>query len=293
MTARLLLAAEFGSAGEVAACLAAGADISAADPEDGVTALHFAARGGHLQVMQMLLAAAGAEVDIRDRARWTPLIDCAFNAGFDTPALRAYSGHTVCIAVLLAAGASTSAFCNSGWRALHAAAASGVPAIVQQVLATAPHVALQPDGYGRTPLMLALQRERFEFSHSTPEQFAEAARCLLAEGPLQPAGEVLAHLQHARLFFALRVCATAVAARQPLTAAQWAMIPRSSPGLAAVLPAVLQRSAAEAGWLVGRLWVKNRRRLRAAALCLARPARSEGAYLPPPLAGRILALSAA
>lgn len=78
-----------------------------------------------------------------------------------------------------------------------------------------------------------------------------------------------------------------------MTAAQWALIPQGSLGLAALLPAVLQRLAAEAGHLVSRLGDGDRLRLRAAALCLARAQRETAVHLPAPLVWNILALSAA
>lgn len=138
-------------------------------------------------------------------------MDCAFNAGFEAPGAGAYDGHTACIAVLLAAGASTTAECNTEWRALHAAAAGGVPAVVRQVLAAAPHVALQGDRHGRTPLAVALEEHRLEYSHSPASQFAEVVQCLLTDGPLQPADELLSQLGRAGQQ-ALRLHAAAVAA---------------------------------------------------------------------------------
>ena len=74
----------------------------------------------------------------------------------------------------------------------------------------------------------------------------------------------------------------------PLTPEQWVQVPSACPGLGAVLPAVHARSEAEAGELVAHLPRHERRRLRTAAL-----ARRSGVWLPGPLVGRILALSAA
>ncbi|EFN53978.1 hypothetical protein CHLNCDRAFT_135923 [Chlorella variabilis] len=80
-----------------------------------------------------------------------------------------------------------------------------------------------------------------------------------------------------------------LAARLPLSQEQWSSIPAPCPDLARALPTVLQRSAAEAGWLVGRLAEGQRKRLRAAALSLARAQRGVPS-LPAELCGRILAL---
>lgn len=78
-------------------------------------------------------------------------------------------------------------------------------------------------------------------------------------------------------------------ARQPLTFAEWARVPAPSPGLGAVLPAVLMRSKAEAEALVAHLPEADRQRLRTAALCLARAQRRCRVHLPAELAGPQLA----
>jgi hypothetical protein len=60
-------------------------------------------------------------------------------------------------------------------------------------------------------------------------------------------------------------------ARLPLSPEDWQLVPGPGPGLAAAaLPAVLQRSHAEAGRLVACLPVAERARLRLLALCLSR-----------------------
>lgn len=83
-----------------------------------------------------------------------------------------------------------------------------------------------------------------------------------------------------------------LAARQPLAAAEWALVPAPCPGLAAALPAVQQRSEAEAALLVARLPAADKQRLRTAALCLAHAERhGRLPPLPTPLVARLLALS--
>ncbi|PRW33130.1 ankyrin repeat PH and SEC7 domain containing [Chlorella sorokiniana] len=69
---------------------------------------------------------------------------------------------------------------------------------------------------------------------------------------------------------------------------------QASPGAAAAqttaaLPAVLQRSEAEAALLVARLPEPERRRLHTAALCLHRAEIRSQVWLPQPLVWRILA----
>ena len=81
-----------------------------------------------------------------------------------------------------------------------------------------------------------------------------------------------------------------VVARLPLSPQDWHLLPSPCPGLAAALPAVLQRSEAEAGHLVALLSPVERARLRLLALCLSRASQGK---LPVPISHRILALAAA
>ncbi|PSC70817.1 ankyrin repeat PH and SEC7 domain containing [Micractinium conductrix] len=76
----------------------------------------------------------------------------------------------------------------------------------------------------------------------------------------------------------------------PLAEAEWALVPAPCPGLGAALLAVLQRSAAQAARLVAHMPAGDVRRLRTAALCLARAQRAHDAPLPQPLVWRVLSL---
>jgi hypothetical protein len=161
--------------------------------------------------------------------------------------------------------------------------------VLRQLLAADPAAALLRDRDGRTPLQLALQWAS-----------VDVVRCLLAEAPRQPASELLAaietawHPESKPRFYAL------VAALQPLTAAEWARVPTPCAGLGAVLPAVLERSIAEAGLLVRHLPTGDQARLRTLALCLARAQRRRPTRrsprlppLPTPIVWRLLVLSVA
>lgn len=64
MSAELLNAALAGNPDEVRRLLAAGAAPDSAN-EEGQTALHLAARGGHLETVGLLIG-AGADVNARD-----------------------------------------------------------------------------------------------------------------------------------------------------------------------------------------------------------------------------------
>jgi len=138
-----------------------------------------------------------------------------------------------------------------------------------------------------------------------PGGLIEAAHCLLAEGPLLPAGQLLDMLaRYCRdgnsalpLYGGNSVLPLypVIAARQPLTAAEWERVPDACPGLGAALPAVLARSAQEAALLVRRLPPADRQRLCTTAMCLGCAQRRPGGIpvLPTPVVWRILALCCA
>lgn len=67
----LCAAAQLGSVDTLSALIDAGADVSCT--YGGQSALHVAARGGHLNAAQFLIEVAGARVDQRDSANCTPL----------------------------------------------------------------------------------------------------------------------------------------------------------------------------------------------------------------------------
>jgi len=202
----------------------------------------------------------------------------------------AAAGRTGCVSLLLAAGADPAARRGQSWTALHAAAYCGQAAVVRQLLRAHPAGALVRTNSFGTPLQVALGFSGFAARAQSPLHF-EAARCLLAEGALQLAGELLALLNMMGAL-ALPLYATVVA-RQPLMPAEWALVPLPCPSMGAALPAVLERSVEEAALLVGHLPVADRQRLQAAALCLAQCCARQQASLPVPIMWHILALSAA
>lgn len=262
--AQLWHAVMVGDNAATAEALAAGADPNSVVGAYGATALAAAAANGFLASIRALLA-VGAAVNAHGAA---PLHEAAG------------SGHTRCVAALLAAGADPCAVDAHGRSALHNAASrvaswEGGEETVCALLAAAPGTALLKDRGGRRPLDGALE-----------EGLMGTACCLLKRGPLPPADEVLAALEAAQQGLAgeraLPLYAPLVA-RQPLKPAEWARVPAPCPSLGAVLPAVLQRSDAEAALLVGCLPAGERARLRTAALCVRRTERLQGAELPPAL----------
>lgn len=100
------------------------ADLAAVDDRgpDGRTALHLAARFGHMEVARLLLG-RGADPNAisLDDERVTPLYSAVVARHRDTASL------------LLALGASPNSVQKGGWTALHAAARNGDQAIVDML----------------------------------------------------------------------------------------------------------------------------------------------------------------
>lgn len=73
----LWAAATQGDVEQAKTLLAAGADPGANDPKFGLTPLSAAARGGHLEVVELMIA-SGLDVNVRDRDGMTPLHAASF-----------------------------------------------------------------------------------------------------------------------------------------------------------------------------------------------------------------------
>ncbi|XP_047104841.1 poly [ADP-ribose] polymerase tankyrase-1-like [Schistocerca piceifrons] len=148
---RLIEAAKQGAVEQLRELLAAGADVGAREEGWGNswTALHFAARGGHVAAASCLVG-AGAEVDARtSRVQWTPLHWAAFN------------GHAGVVRLLVGASADLNARDQWGRTPLHWAAVEGrAEAAAELLLAGADRGAR--DERGRTPLDLARQEGKQE-----------------------------------------------------------------------------------------------------------------------------------
>ena len=270
----LSLAAHAGDEAAVRQLLAAGARADQVDTKDRLP-LHRASSCGHERMVRLLLEAAPATASVTDKQGQTAL-HYAANFMRHSPA-----AATAVVRLLLETAPATASVANSdGCTPLHVAALALTPdpAVVSLLLEAAPELAFAPNAAGRTPLYRLMH-------HGTAEQVAETARCLLRAAPaVQTAlGILLQYSQHSATLYA------DLMARLSLSQEQWHSIPAPCPGLARALPAVLQRSAAEAGWLVGRLAEGQHKRLRAAALSLAR-AQRDVRSLPAELSGRILAL---
>ena len=133
----------------VRALLKNGEDVNAAQG-DGMTALHWAARNGDLELTQMLLY-AGANVKAATRlGGYTPLL------------MAADQGHAGVIAALVAGGADVKAANALGTTPLMLAAASGNPQAVTILVENGAEIEAREKTFGQTPLMFAASNNRVE-----------------------------------------------------------------------------------------------------------------------------------
>ena len=270
-----------------AAGVAAAAGAAVNGMRGSNTALHWACQRGSAECVRLLLAAS-ADPALRGQNGW-----CAIH-------LAALRGHAECIAALLGASADPLATVadgryvpQAGDSALHIAAMMGHLPAVRLLLQAAPQAVLMLDGWGRTPITSLLLLRPGPRSSIYADRMA-VARYLLDEAPIEAddTGTVLTALRDAGEW-AVPLYPLLVA-RLPLTAEQWARAPSPCAGLGAALPAVLQRSEAEAAQLVRHLPAADQQHLRALALCLGAAARR--GLLPPlptPIVHRLLAECAA
>ena len=141
-------AAMDGDIGAVRALLTEGADVNAPQG-DGMTALHWAAEAGDVEMVGMLLYAGANLQGVTRLGDYTPL-HLASKAGKDRVVAR-----------LLEAGADPSAYTTTGEvTPLHFAAASGSVATVEALLDHGADVDVTESVRGQTPLMLAAGRNR-------------------------------------------------------------------------------------------------------------------------------------
>ena len=132
----------------VRALLKNGADVNAAQG-DGMTALHWAAEAGDVEMVGMLLYAGANVQGVTRLGDYTPLH------------LASKAGNEGVVARLLEAGADPSAYTTTGEvTPLHFAAASGSAASVEALLDHGAIVDVRESVRGQTPLMLAAGRNR-------------------------------------------------------------------------------------------------------------------------------------
>ena len=293
----------------------------------GVTPLFWACRGGHAAVVRLLLAAAPQAVDMAiDAGEVTPLLSAVLGGHVEAVRVlldtdpqaackrgsdgalplhhcvadrRQASGPTVAHLLLAAAPDTAMALDRTGLSPLHIAGMCGNVPAVHMLVHTAPQALQLQNAHDQmTPLATTLA---VAFAMADDE----AAGIVEDEGG--PANGSSLRLEAARVMMAAvppdaslpwLVLAGGlalplypeVAAHWPLTAAQWAQVPSPCPGLGTALPAVLQRSEAEAALLVAHLPAADVARLRVFALALHRAQRRLHVSLPAELARHILSL---
>ncbi len=143
-------AAMAGDIEAVRALLTNGADVNAPQG-DGMTALHWAAEAGNVEMVGMLLYAGANVQGVTRLGDYTPLH------------LASKAGKEGVISQLLEAGADPSAPTSTGdVTPLHFAAASGSAATVDALLDHGADVNVQESVRGQTPLMLAAGLNRIE-----------------------------------------------------------------------------------------------------------------------------------
>jgi len=163
-------AAKQGDLSTVRAVLAAGTAPDLRD-KDGRTPLHWAALGGHTEVVQLLLG-AGAEVDARERDRYygrTPLH------------LAAQGGHTDVIQLLLKAGAEVNAEDRGyGSKPLWGAVAGGHAAAAKSLLDRG--AAVNATNRTRSPVSAGDLTNETALDRASKDGRADLVALLLAHG---------------------------------------------------------------------------------------------------------------
>jgi ankyrin repeat protein len=190
-------------------------------------------------------------------------------------------------AVALAAAPDDTACLPLHWAAryCHADAA-------RLLLEAAPKAAALRNLRGQLPLDALLASTAASMPAGSKQEAAAlaTARALLA-APAQSASALLQSLALAKGSWLAQQLYTEVVATHACHLGDWQLVPMACPGLAAALPAVLQRSEWEAAQLTRRLPAPEAARLRVAALALNRAQTRTGLPLPQPLVWRILALT--
>ncbi|XP_046983932.1 GA-binding protein subunit beta-2-like, partial [Schistocerca americana] len=149
---RLIEAARQGAAEQLRELLAAGADVGAREEDwwgSSWTALHWAARGGHVVAVSCLVG-AGAEVDARTSLEQSTPLHWA-----------ARCGHAGVVRLLVGASADLNARDWWGQTPLHWAAEEGHAGAAAELLLAGADRGARDRG-GRTPLDLARQNRKQE-----------------------------------------------------------------------------------------------------------------------------------
>jgi ankyrin repeat protein len=140
-------AAMRGDVDAVRALIKQGADVNAAQG-DGMTALHWAAETGSIEIAQIVITAGASLSAVTRHGAFTPLH------------VAARAGRADVVKALLAAGADPNAKTATGATALHQAAGAGNVAAVEALLAKGAQVDAKESMWEQTPLLFAASYNR-------------------------------------------------------------------------------------------------------------------------------------
>jgi ankyrin repeat protein len=136
-----------GDAAAVNRLVQQGANVNVAQG-DGMTALHWAARRGNVEMANTLLRAKATVKAVTRIGDYTPLH------------VASEVGNAPVVAALIKAGADPKALTTTGVTPLHLAALSGNAAAITALVAAGADVNAQEPQWGQTPLMLAAAQGR-------------------------------------------------------------------------------------------------------------------------------------
>ncbi len=185
----LMLAARRGRVDFVKTLLAAGADVNARNDNDG-TALMYAATGGDLNTVKLLLA-HDADVHAIGRNGWTVMT------------LAAAKGFIDIVRLLLGHGADPDARDMYGWTPLMRAVEQNRPAVVEELLTSAPVDPNAQNEFGATALHRAAALGLADIAETLlkrgadPQMHDREGRTPLAVAELAGHPDVVALLQDA------------------------------------------------------------------------------------------------
>jgi len=137
----LIDAVKQGNVAAVRGLVARHANVNAAEP-DGMTALHWAARGGHAEMAQLLVR-GGADVNAANRYGVTPL------------SLAVQTGESRLVNLLLEAGADANLSSSEGQTPIMTAARTGNPEVIRSLAGYGADVNAREGWQGQTAIMWA------------------------------------------------------------------------------------------------------------------------------------------